>query len=57
MFGDKDIYEPDPDYADWEGDSQEEAYEWFDSYSVGDDEYDDDIYGAEATDSSYEDDI
>lgn len=57
MFGDKDIYEPDPDYADWEGDSQEEAYEWFDSYSVGDDEYSDDIYGAEATDSSYEDDI
>lgn len=57
MFGDKDIYEPDPDYADWEGDSQEEAYEWFDNYSVGDEEYDDDIYGAESTDSSYEDDI
>lgn len=57
MFGDKDIYEPDPDYADWEGDSQEEAYEWFDNYSVGDEEYDDDIYGAESADSSYEDDI
>lgn len=48
MFGDKDIYEPDPDYADWEGESQEEAYEWFDNYSVGDEEYDDDIYGSKS---------
>ena len=27
MFGDNDVYEPDPGYADWEGDSEEEAYE------------------------------
>lgn len=51
MYGDKDIYEPDPDYADWEGDSQEEAYEWFDSYNPEYDE-DDDIYGADAVDSN-----
>lgn len=44
MFGDSDIYEPDPDYADWEGDSYEEAIEWFDSYEDLDS---DDIYGAE----------
>lgn len=41
MFGDNDLYEPDPDYADWEGSSEEEAIEWFDNYSSGYDEYDD----------------
>ena len=51
MYGDKDIYEPDPDYADWEGSSQEEAYEWFDNYNPEYDE-DDDIYGADAVDSN-----
>lgn len=51
MYGDKDIYEPDPDYADWEGSSQEEAYEWFDSYNPEYDE-DDDIYGADTIDSN-----
>ena len=40
MFGDKDIEEPDEDYADWECDSEEEAREWFDSYDS--DYYDDD---------------
>lgn len=58
MFGDRDVYEPDPDYADWEGSSQEEAYEWFDSYNSEYDE-DDDIYGAEDADAAegYEEDI
>lgn len=51
MFGDRDVYEPDPNYADWEGSSQEEAYEWFDSYDSEYDE-DDDIYGADAVDSN-----
>lgn len=32
IFGDKDMYEPDENYADWEGDSEEEAQEWFNSY-------------------------
>lgn len=32
MFGDKDIYRPGEGYYDWEGDSEEEAYEWFESY-------------------------
>ena len=32
MFGDEDIYGPDPDYADFSTDSEEEAMEWFDSY-------------------------
>lgn len=51
MFGDRDVYEPDPDYADWVGSSQEEAYEWFDNYNSEYDE-DDDIYGADAVDSN-----
>lgn len=51
MFGDNDLYEPDPDYADWEGSSEEEAIEWFDNYSSGYDEYDD-IYGAESADEA-----
>ena len=33
MFGDKDLYEPDEDYADWVCDSEEVASEWFDSYT------------------------
>ena len=39
MMGDTDIYGPDPDYADWECESEEEAIEWFDAYrGPGDDE-------------------
>lgn len=40
MFGDKDIYEPDEDYADWSGDSEKLAREWFDNYQ-GDAPYED----------------
>ena len=32
MFGDKELYEPDEDYADWETESDVEARDWFDSY-------------------------
>lgn len=32
MFGDPDIETPDPDYADWECETQETAQEWFDNY-------------------------
>lgn len=39
MFGDKDMYSPGEGYFDWEGDSEEEAYEWFESYTgPGDDD-------------------
>ena len=44
MFGDEDIYGPDPDYADFSTESEEEAMEWFDSYEGFEDEEDDDIY-------------
>lgn len=44
MFGDKDVYEPDEAYADFETEDIDEAYEWFDSYTGFDD--DDDIYSA-----------
>lgn len=32
MFGDSDLYEPNPEYADAEFDNEEEAYEWFEDY-------------------------
>ena len=32
MFGDRDLYPPDVNYADWSGDTKEEADEWFESY-------------------------
>lgn len=33
MFGDSELYEPDEAYADWEGETEAEALEWFNSYS------------------------
>lgn len=52
MFGDKDLYEPDIDYADWEAETEERAWEWFNSYTGFADEADDDysIYGSEKVD-------
>lgn len=41
MFGDKDIYTPDRDYADWECDTTAQAQEWFDSYNGFEEESDD----------------
>lgn len=48
MFGDEDIYGPDPDYADFSTDSEEEALEWFDSYEGMDET--DEIYSSEQPD-------
>lgn len=45
MFGDKDVYGPDPDYADFETWSEDEAWEWFNSYEGFNE--DDDIFGVE----------
>lgn len=44
MFGDKDIYEPDEAYADYETENEEEAYSWFDNYEGFADEDDDDEF-------------
>lgn len=45
MFGDSDIYEPDPDYADWEAETEEEAKNWFDNYhGFEDDDFEDDDF-------------
>lgn len=44
MFGDKDIYYPDPDNADFECETYEEAMEWFNSYEGFNE---DDIYSSE----------
>lgn len=32
VFGDKEYYTPGEGYFDWQGDSEDEAYEWFESY-------------------------
>ena len=40
MFGDRDVTEPDEDYADHECDTREEADEWFESYKGFEDEDD-----------------
>ncbi len=32
MFGDKELYEPDEDYADWETEDEETAQIWFNTY-------------------------
>lgn len=41
MFGDKDLYEPDASYADYETESEQDAWDWFNSYTGFADEEDD----------------
>lgn len=61
MFGDKDLYEPDEAYADYETENEQDAWDWFNSYTGFADEEDEyDIYGSEDLESDfneYEDDI
>lgn len=61
MFGDKDLYEPDASYADYETENEQDAWDWFNSYTGFADEEDEyDIYGSEDLESDfneYEDDI
>lgn len=33
IFGDEDVYGPDPDYADWTCETNEEATEWYNNYN------------------------
>lgn len=48
MFGDKDLYEPDEAYADYETENEQDAWDWFNSYTGFADEEDEyDIYGSE----------
>ena len=48
MFGDKEIYEPDESYADYETESEQDAWDWFNSYTgFADEEDEDDVYGPE----------
>lgn len=48
MFGDKDLYEPDEAYADYETENEQDAWEWFNSYAGFADEEDEyDVYGSE----------
>ena len=48
MFGDKDLYEPDEAYADYETENEQNAWDWFNSYTGFADEEDEyDIYGSE----------
>lgn len=48
MFGDKEIYEPDENYADYETEIEQEAWDWFNSYTgFADDEDEYDVYSSE----------
>ena len=57
MFGDKEIYEPDESYADYETESEQEAWDWFNSYTgfadeedeYDADDYDDSIYSSNSS--------
>lgn len=49
MFGDRDFYPADESYADFETESEEEAWEWFNSYNGLMDDEDDDYELLEAT--------
>ena len=40
MFGDKNLYEPDASYADYETESEQDAWDWFNSYTGFADEED-----------------
>lgn len=39
MFGDRDTYPPDAMYADWSGDTEQEAEEWFNDYHGFEEEF------------------
>lgn len=59
MFGDKDIYEPDIDYADYETDGEKNAWDWFNTYEGFADDFDGDedyyVYSSEEVDDSEDD--
>ena len=50
VFGDKDAYTPDQGDFDWSCDTEEQAWEWYNSYTGFADDEDDDIYSAEDID-------
>ena len=39
MYGDRDNYLPDANYADWSGETEEEAEEWFNDYHGYEEEF------------------
>lgn len=49
MFGDKDLYEPSYDYADFDTGHEEDAWEWFNSY-IGFEDDGEDIWSAKRND-------
>ena len=55
MFGDRDLYTPNRDYADWECDTYEEAEEWFYNYDT--EEYIDDRFDESLKEDISDDDI
>ena len=48
MFGDEDIYEPDPQYADYECSDWDEASEWWNDYNGFEDENLKDVYSSDS---------
>ena len=43
IFGDEDVYGPDPYNADWTCDTDDEAVEWYDNYNGFEDDLDEDL--------------
>ena len=54
VFGDKELYTPEDSEYDFESESEDEAYEWFESYEGFED--DDDVYSSSKINSSEDDD-
>ena len=48
MFGDEDMYEPDPQYADYECSDWDEASEWWNDYNGFEDENLEDVYSSDS---------
>ena len=59
MFGDKDMYEPDEAYADYETENEQDAWDWFNSYNgfADDDDFDDILESTEVVNSGYSPDL
>ena len=55
VFGDRDLYSPEDSYFDYETDDEQDAWDWFDSYTGFDDDEDMDIYSATTIEANRED--
>lgn len=59
IFGDKELYTPDTDDADFETENEQDAWDWFNSYNgfADDDDFDDILESTEVVNSGYSPDL